>query len=86
MATEFWSPSKAIFGQFVFSFQYSVLVLLEYWQNGLYKLSNEVIRQIWNKKVSYDSVLTAFWQSPKIQDGRNENPRWRLSDVIADVW
>ena len=78
MATEFLSPAQVIFGPIVFSFQFLVLVSLEYWQNGLYKLSNEVIQQIWSKK----KVLTAFWQSPKIQDGRNKNPRWRLSDVM----
>ena len=33
----------------------------------IYKLSNEVIQQIWN-------------ESLKIQDGRIENPRWRLSE------
>ena len=30
---------------FVFSFQFLVFVSLEYLQNGLYKLSNEVIQQ-----------------------------------------
>ena len=51
MATEFCSPAQVIFGPFVFSFQFLVLVSLEYLQNGLYKLSNEVIQQIckWKK-------------------------------------
>ena len=71
MATEFWSPAQVIFGQFVFSFQFLVLVSLEDWQNGLYKLSNEVIQEIWSKKISFDGDL------PK-----SENPRWRLSDVM----
>ena len=65
MATEFWSPAQVIFGQFVFSFQFLVLVSLEYLQNGLYKLSSEVIQQIWSEKISFDSVLT-----------KSENPRW----------
>ena len=77
MATEFWSAAQVIFGPFVFSFQFLVLVSLEYWQNGLYKLCNEVIQQIWSEKVSFDSVLT----KSEIQEGRHENPRWRLSDV-----
>ena len=46
MATDFWSPAQVIFGPFVFSFQILVLVSIEYRQNGLYKLSNEVIQQI----------------------------------------
>ena len=53
MATEFWSPAQVIFGPFVFLFQFSVIVSLEYWQNGLYKLSNEVIQQIWSEKMSF---------------------------------
>ena len=65
MATEFWSPAQVVFGPFVFSFQFLVLVSLEYLQNGLYKLSNEVIRQIPSEKIKFDSVLT-----------KSENPRW----------
>ena len=65
MATEFWSPAQVVFGPFVFSFQFLVLVSLEYLQNGLYKLSNEVIRQIPSEKIRFDSVLT-----------KSENPRW----------
>ena len=65
MATEFWSPARVIFGPFVFLFQFVLLVSLEYWQNGLYKWSNEVIQQIWSEKISFDSVLT-----------KSENPRW----------
>ena len=78
MATEFWSPAKVIFGQFVFSFQFSVFVSLEYWQNGLYKLSNKLFNKFEAKKY----VFTAFWKSPKIQDNRHENPRWRRNDVM----
>ena len=48
-----------------------MLFSLEYWQNGLYKLSTEAIQQIWSEKVNFDSVLTI-----------SENHRWRLSDVI----
>ena len=33
-------------------------------------------------KFEAKQVLTAFWRSMKIQDGRHENPRWRLSDVM----
>ena len=64
MATDFWSPAQVIFGPFAFSFQFLVLVSLEYWQNGLYKLSNEAIQQIWSEKISFDSVLI-----------KSENPR-----------
>ena len=76
MATEFWSPAQVIFGPFVFSFQFLVLVSLEYWQNGLYKLSNEVIQQIWSEKIRFDSVLT-----------KSENPRgppWKSK--MAPYW
>ena len=79
MATEFRSPAQFMFGPFVFSFQFLMLNSLEYWQNGLYKLSNEIIQQIWSEKISFDSVLT----KSEIQDGRHENPRWRLSDVMC---
>ena len=54
MATEFWCPAQVIFGPFVFSFQFLVLVSLKYWQNGL---SNEVIQQIWSEKISFDSIF-----------------------------
>ena len=60
MATEFRSPTQVIFGPFVFSFQFLVPVSVEYWQIGLYKLSNEVLQQIWGdqkkKKKSLDKV------------------------------
>ena len=65
MTTELWRPTQVIFGPFVFSFQFLVLVSLEYWQNGLYKLYNKVIHQIWSENISFDSVLT-----------KSENPRW----------
>ena len=65
MATEFWN-----FGQFVFSFQFLVLVSLKYWQNGLYNLSNDIIQQIWSEKVRFDIVLT-----------ESENPRWPPSKI-----
>ena len=41
MANEFWKPAQVIFGPFLFSFQFLVLVSLEYWQNELYKSSKE---------------------------------------------
>ena len=40
------------------------------------------LMKLFNKFEAKKSVLTAFWQSPKIQDGRHENPRWRLNDVM----
>ena len=47
MATEFWNPAQVVFGPFVFSFQFLMLVSLKYRQlDGLYKLSNEVNQQI----------------------------------------
>ena len=69
MATEFWSPAQVIFGLLVFSFQFLVLVSLEYWQNGLYTLSNEVIQQIWSEKISFDKVRKSKKAAMKIQDG-----------------
>ena len=73
MATEFWSPAQVIFGLFVFSFQFLVLASLEYWQNGLYKLSNEIIQQIWSEKNKFwqrfDIVRKSKTAAMKIQDG-----------------
>ena len=40
------------------------------------------LMKLFSKIEAKNSVLTAFWQSPKIQDGRHENPRWRLNDVM----
>ena len=70
MATEFWSPAQIILGPFVFSFQFLALVSLEYWQNGLYKLSNEVIQKIWNEK-------SKFWRRfDKVRKSKMA-PHWR---------
>ena len=85
MATEFWSPAKVIFGQFVFSFQISVFASLEYWQSELHKLSNEVSQQIWSKNVSFYSVLTvqkSKMAAMKIQDGALVTS----CDITAEVW
>ena len=40
------------------------------------------LMKLFNKFEAKKEVLTAFWQSPKIQDGRHENPKRRLSDVM----
>ena len=86
MTAEFWSPAQIIFGPFVFSFQFSVLVSLEYWQNGLYKLSNEVIQQIWSEKISFDSVLRKVWK-PKMAAMKIQDSALVAScDVRAEVW
>ena len=81
MATEF-----RIFGPFVFSFQFLVLVSLEYWQNRLYKLSNEVIQQIWSEKNKFwqrfDKVRKSKMTAMKIQDGVLVTS----CDVTAEVW
>ena len=86
MATEFWSPAQVIFGQLVFSFQFLVLVLLECWQNRLYKLSNEVIQPIWSEKISFDRRFDKVRKSKKaamkIQDGALVTS----CDVTAEVW
>ena len=86
MATEFLSPAQVIFGPFVFSFQFSVLLSLEYWQNGLHKLFNEVIQQIRSEKISFDSVLAKSenprWPAMKIQDGTLVTS----CDVTAEEW
>ena len=85
MATEFWSPAQVIFGPFVFSFQFLVLVSLEYWQNGLYKLSNEVIQQIWSEKKfwqRFDKGRKSKMAAMKIQEGALVTS----CDVRAEVW
>ena len=73
-----------IFGPFVFSFQFLVLVSLEYWQNGLYKLSNEVIQQICSKKIwqRFDKVRKSKMAAMKIQDVALVTS----CDVTAEVW
>ena len=43
---------------------------------------SDYLMKFFNKFEAKKKVLTAFWQSPKIQDGRHENPRWRLSDIM----
>ena len=86
MATEFWSPAQIIFGLFVFSFQFLMLVSLEYWQNRLYKLYNEVIQQIWSEKNKFwqrfDKVRKSKMAATKIQDGALVTS----CDVTAEVW
>ena len=86
MATEFWSPAQVIFGPFLFSFQFLVLASLAYWQNRLYKLSNEVIPQIWSEKNKlwqrFDKVRKSKTAAIKIQDGALVT----LCDVTAEVW
>ena len=86
MATEFWRPAQVLFGPFVFSLQFLVLVSLQYWQNGLYKLSNEVIQQIWREKISFDGVLTKAEKSKKaamkIQDGAMWRHCWGMIVAI----
>ena len=72
MATEFWRPAQVILAPFVFSFQFLVLVSIEYWQNGLYKVSNEGIQQIWSESKfwrRFDKVRKSKMAAMKIQDG-----------------
>ena len=57
MATEFWSPTKVIFGPFVFSFQFLVLVSLAYIDKTNYI---SYLMKLFNKFEAKKYVLTAF--------------------------
>ena len=56
MATEFWSPAKVIFGQFMFSSQFSVLALLGYIDKTDYI---SYLTKLFNKFEAKKKVLTA---------------------------
>ena len=67
MATEFWSPAQVIFGPFVFSFQFFVLVSgdLNIDKTDYISYLMKLFNKSEVKKVSFDSVLT-----------KSKNPRW----------
>ena len=86
MTTEFWRPAQVILGPFVFSFQFLVLVSIEYWQNGLYKLSNEVIQQIWSEKISFDDVFDKVRKSKMAAMKTQYGVLVTSCDVTAELW
>ena len=78
MATDFGSPAQVILVHSCFHFNFQCLFPL-----NIDKTDHiGYLMKLFNKFEAKKYVLTAFWQSPKIQDGRHENPRWRLSDVM----
>ena len=65
MATKFWSPAQVILGPFVFSFQFLVLVSIEFDKMDYISYLMKLFKKFEAKKINFDGVLT-----------KSENPRW----------